>query len=77
MAFSFIFLCTLLVAVPYARAQTNIYTAELESFGQSSQVSGKVLVFTAHGGIVAYTGSAVLLEADLAATTCTEVKNGK
>jgi hypothetical protein len=62
MTFSSLFLCTLLAAMPYAAAHTQVYTVELEPFGDNSQVTGKAVVFTADGGTVAYSGSAALLE---------------
>jgi hypothetical protein len=73
---SFLFLCTLLVATPFAAAHTQVYTVELQPFGDTSQVTGKAVVFTADGGTVAYSGSAALLEKIGTDFTCTEV-NGK
>jgi adenosylcobinamide amidohydrolase len=80
MTFSSLALCTLLLAAPFAaKAHTMVYTAELEPFGDSStsQVTGKVLVFTSHNGItVAYSGSAAGLEQIGTDSACAEV-NGK
>jgi hypothetical protein len=82
MAFSSLFLCTLLVATPYARADVNVYTAVLKPFGDNSQALGKVTIFsdaTSDGGIVAYAGNAQRLPnfGNLATNaTCAEV-NGK
>jgi hypothetical protein len=81
MAFSSLFLCSLLVAAPYAGAQaggdhtTSVYTVDLEPIGDISQVTGRVVVFAANGGIIGYDGTAVL-NADLMDTTCADV-NGK
>jgi hypothetical protein len=52
--------------------------AELEPFGDNSQVTGKVVVFTSDYGmnLVAYSGSAALLERNGTDSTCAEV-NGK
>jgi hypothetical protein len=76
--FSSLFLCTLLVATPFAAvAHTTVYTAELEPFLGNSQVTGKVVVFAAEDGVnVAYAGSAALLEINATDSTCAEV-NGK
>jgi hypothetical protein len=93
MTFSSLFLCTLLVATPFAAvayganekvidklltaAHTTVYTAELEPYGDNSQVTGKVVVFAAEDGVnVAYAGSAALLEINATDSTCAEV-NGK
>jgi hypothetical protein len=73
MTFSTLFLCMLLVATPFAAAHTKVYTAELEPFGDSSQVTGKAVVFTAHGGTLAYSGSAALLEKSGTDSTCADV----
>jgi hypothetical protein len=58
MTFSSLFLCTLLVATPYARADVNVYTAVLMPFvdGDNSQALGKVTIFSAAPGTVAYAG---------------------
>jgi hypothetical protein len=54
-----------------------VYMAELEPFGDSSQVTGQVTVFTSHNGItVAYSGSATGLEQNGTDSACAEV-NGK
>jgi uncharacterized membrane protein YccF (DUF307 family) len=71
MAFSSLFLCTLIVATPFAAAHTQVYTVELEPFGDS-QVTGKAVVFTAHGGTIAYSGSAALLETIGTDSACAE-----
>ena len=76
MAFSSLFLCTLLFATPFAAAHTQVYTVELEPFGETSQVTGKAVVFTADSGTVAYSGSAALLEKNGTDSTCAKV-NGK
>jgi hypothetical protein len=76
MTFSSLFLCTFLVAAtPFAAvAHTMVYTAELEPYGDNSQVTGKIVVFTAHNGInLAYAGSAALLEINATDSTCAEV----
>jgi hypothetical protein len=74
MAFASLFLCTLLVATPFAAAHTQVYTVELEPFGNTSQVTGKAVVFTADGGTVAYSGSAALFKNIGTDSTCAEVK---
>jgi hypothetical protein len=58
MTFSSLFLCTLLVATPYARADVNVYTAVLMPFvdGDNSEALGKVTIFSAAPGTVAYAG---------------------
>jgi hypothetical protein len=76
MTFSSLFLCTLLVATPFAAAHTKVYTAELEPFGDNSQVTGKAVVFTAHGGTLAYSGSAADLAQAGTDSACADV-NGK
>jgi hypothetical protein len=78
MTFSSLFLCTLLVATPFAAAHTQVYTVELERFGDTSQVTGNVVVFTSDNGmnLAAYSGSAALLERNGTDSTCAEV-NGK
>jgi 4-hydroxy-3-methylbut-2-enyl diphosphate reductase IspH len=73
MAFSSLFLCTLFVATPFAASHTQVYTVELEPFGDTSQVTGKAVVFTAHGGTVAYSGSAALMKINGTDSTCAEV----
>jgi hypothetical protein len=82
MAFSSLLLCTLLVAAPYARADVNVYTAVLKSFGDNSQALGKVTIFSdakSDGGTVAYAGNAQHLPNfgnSATNATCVEV-NGK
>jgi adenosylcobinamide amidohydrolase len=78
MIFSSLFLCTLLVAVPYARAHTKTYTADLRAIGDMGKgtMTGKVVVFTAHGGTVAYAGSLDYINF-LTNKTCAEEVNGK
>lgn len=72
MTFSSLFVCTLLVATPFVAAHTKAYSVELEPFGDSSQVTGKAVVFTADGGTVAYSGSAALLKKNGTDSTCAE-----
>ena len=78
MTFSSLVFGTLLLAAPFAvKSHTMVYTAELEPFGDNSQVTGKVVVFTSHNGItVAYSGSAAGLEQIGTDSACAEV-NGK
>jgi hypothetical protein len=75
MAFSSLVLCTLLVAAPYAGAHSEVYSAKLMPFGDASAVTGDVVVFTAHGGTIAYAGNAGGFPYDNS-TEC-EGKNGK
>jgi hypothetical protein len=75
MTFSSLFLCTLLVAAPYAGAHTNVYTAKLMPFGDDSTVTGDVVVFTAHGGTIAFAGNAVSFPYD--DSMMCEGENGK
>jgi hypothetical protein len=74
MTFSSLFLCTLVVAAPYAGAHTKVYTAKLMPFGDDSTVTGDVAVFTNHGTL-AFAGNAVSFPYDN--STACEGENGK